>query len=227
MEKPQLLNSELAEFVGILLGDGSIGIYKSRSGNRELIQYRVQITCNSVDDKDYIKYLENLFNHLFSIKPRKSFRDIKTCDLRTFGRSLVEFLTNNVGLELAPKKGRAIIPDRYLDNDLELDILRGYFDTDGSVVITNNNGTIYPRLEMKICPSPMKDQFINILKRRGFRFGVYTIINNEVRIQMNGRSQLEKWIKEIGFHNQKHLDKIKKLNDSGGWRPRMTVCTLF
>ena len=98
-------------------------------------------------------------------------------------------------------------------------MLRGYFDTDGSVVITNNNGTIYPRLEMKICPSPMKDQFVDILRRRGFRFGVHKIVNDEVRIQMNGKNQMDKWVKEIGFSNQKHRDKVHRIREkinSGG-----------
>jgi len=97
-----------------------------------------------------------------------------------------------------------------MSNNLDILILRGYFDTDGCLVTTNNNGIIYPRLEMKICPSPMKNQFINILKKYGFNFGVYQIGKGKVRIQLNGKQQLKKWIKLIGFSNQKHLDKLKR-----------------
>ena len=82
-------------------------------------------------------------------------------------------------------------------------VLRGYFDTDGCVAITNNNGTIYPRLEMKIMPSPMKQQLQELLNMYGFKYGVYEIGRGEVRIQMNGKKQLEKWKKEIGFSNKK------------------------
>ena len=55
-----------------------------------------------------------------------------------------------------------------MKNNLALKVLRGYMDTDGCVVIFNNNGTKYPRLEMKVCPSPMQNQFIEILKKHHF-----------------------------------------------------------
>jgi hypothetical protein len=78
-------------------------------------------------------------------------------------------------------------------------------------VVTNNNGIIYPRLEMKICPSTMQKQFPEILQRRGFRFGAYDCGNGEKRIQMNGKKQLEKWMERIGFHNPKHVAKANRI----------------
>lgn len=205
---PLKFNSDLAEFIGILLGDGSIGIYKCKAGDKIKIQHKLQITCNSVDDKEYIRYLEVLIEKLFSVKPKKSFREGKTCDLRLFNKEIIIFLLHKIGLELSPKWKRAKIPNRYLRNDLEFDVLRGYFDTDGSVVLANNNGTIYPRLEMKVCPSPMQKQFIDILKRHKFNFGAYDIGKGKVRIQLNGKKQLKRWKDVIGFKNQKHINKV-------------------
>ena len=205
---PNKLNPKLAEFIGILLGDGSIGIYKCKAGDKIKIQHKLQVTCNSVDDREYIDYLENLVKELFGIKPRKSFRDKKTCDLRILHRDIIKFFLNEVGLKISPKWKRAKIPKTYMNTPLELDILRGYFDTDGCVVLTNNNGIMYNRLEMKICPSPMKKQFLDILRRYDFNFGVYDIGNGEVRVQMNGRKEIKKWLKIVGFSNQKHINKI-------------------
>ena len=88
--------------------------------------------------------------------------------------------------------------------------MRGYFDTDGCVVTANNNGICYPRLEMKVCPSPMQKQFVEILKKHNFRFGVYNIGKGKVRIQLNGKAQLTKWVRLVGFSNKKHADKIKR-----------------
>ena len=93
---------------------------------------------------------------------------------------------------------------------MDLQVLRGYFETDGCLVTANNNGTIYPRLEMKVSPSTMQKQFIAILKKYKFSFGVYQIGDGKVRIQLNGKPQLEKWIKSVGFSNQKHIDKISR-----------------
>lgn len=208
---PSKENSDFAEFIGILLGDGSIGIYECKAGNKIKTQHRVQITLNSVDDRQYIEYVKKLIAELFGIKPNTYWRGGKTFDIRIFNKELVSFLLNDVGLVRAPKKNRAKIPHMYIGSNLEEDIIRGCFDTDGCVVITNNNGVLYPRLEIKLCQSPMQDQIIGMLKRKGFRFGVYQVGSGEVRVQMNGVSQLKKWIKEIGFSNTKHSNKVKKI----------------
>lgn len=208
---PSKSNPNLAEFIGILLGDGSIGIYNCKAGNKIKIQHKIQITLNSVDDKEYIKYVMNLFRELFGIAAKPYHREGKTFDIRSFRKEIIRFLINDIGLRLAPKKHRAKIPDFYTDTAYELDIIRGYFDTDGSVVLANNNGTLYPRLEMKVCRSPMLNQFVNILQKSGFKFGVYQIGEDQFRIQLNGKKQLRKWEKLIGFKNSKHSKKAKSI----------------
>ena len=86
-------------------------------------------------------------------------------------------------------------------------VLRGYFDTDGSVVLTNNNGTLYPRLEMKISPSPMQRQLQILLNKYDFHYQTHNIGKGKVRIQMNGKNALRKWSTLIGFSNLKHRRK--------------------
>jgi hypothetical protein len=165
---------------------------------------------------EYLKYIVNLIRTLFGIEPKTKFRKSEnTVDIQVFNKNLIMFLINKVGLQTSPKWGRAVIPCIYLNTKFEKDILRGYFDTDGSIVVTNNNGIIYPRLEMKICPSPMQSSFIEILSRRKFRFGVYQIGRNNVRIQMNGKTQLEKWLKEIGMKNSRCIEKVNKIAGEG------------
>ena len=196
------INTEkLAELVGILLGDG----YLSSSTNR------VKISFNSKDDVEYISYVNNLLVELFDVKPILKQRvNENTAELYIFKRDIIRFLINNVGMKVSPKWNNAVIPSQFLSSKLDLQVLRGYFDTDGCLVTANNNGTIYPRLEMKVSPSPMQKQFIAILKKYKFSFGVYQIGDGKVRIQLNGKPQLEKWIKSVGFSNQKHIDKISR-----------------
>ncbi|MBD3209227.1 hypothetical protein GF367_02305 [Candidatus Woesearchaeota archaeon] len=57
-----------------------------------------------------------------------------------------------MGMRLSPKWGRARIPGMFMNRFFGRYVLRGYFDIDGSVVIANNNGPRYPRLEMKNKP---------------------------------------------------------------------------
>lgn len=208
MNKPSLENEDLAEFIGIMLGDGSIGEYECRTGDVVKTHRRVKVTLSGSEEK-YCDYIENLFEELFGISPIvRPRKNENTVDIAVYRKALLEFLVEEVGLKLAPKWERAEIPEFYCAKESYSDkILRGYFDTDGSVVLTDNNGTLYPRLEMKISPSPMQEQIIGILDQRGFRFGTYDIGKGKVRIQMNGKTQLRKWSDEIGFRNEKHVRK--------------------
>lgn len=200
--KPDNITPKLAEFVGIMLGDGYISYPK---------QQRVKISFNSIDDKEYLVKVTLLLKELFESKIITKHRSTENCsELYLFRRKDIRKIIHEVGLIPSPKWNRAVIPNWIFEHKLTKFVLRGYFDTDGCVVITNNNGIKYPRLEMKISPSPMQEQFIRILKEHDFRFGVYKIGKGKVRIQLNGKNQLQKWMQEISFSNQKHMRKAKQ-----------------
>ncbi|MBD3303595.1 hypothetical protein GF343_00455 [Candidatus Woesearchaeota archaeon] len=193
-----------AEFIGILLGDGSLSRYKSNNSQR------MKITLDS-REKEYSRHICNLIHMLFYIKPEVLYRKKEnTADIVLYNRRIISILLDEFGMASSPKWNRAVIPDLCLNKRLDLAVLRGYFDTDGCVVLTNNNGIAYVRLEMKISPSPMQKQLIDILEKRGFRFGVYDIGRGKVRVQMNGKTQLNKWLKLVNFHNQRHIEKVSK-----------------
>lgn len=186
---------KLSEFIGIMLGDGYF------------VNTRLKITLNSKEDLDYSAYVCNLIVEIFGVKPILKFRKNENAlDIFVFKRKVLKFL-DKCGLKKSPKWKRAIIPKIFMKYDLS--VLRGYFDTDGSVVITNNNGTLYPRLEMKISPSPMQKQFIKILKKYNFRFGAYDIGKGKKRIQINGKVELQKWFDLVGSSNRKHRKKAR------------------
>ncbi len=184
---------KIAEFVGIMLGDGYISYPKTP---------RIKIALNSIVDKEYLQFVYNLLREIFNTKVIIEHRkNENTSNLYMFERRIIRHIINNIGLVPSPKWERAIIPKWIIDEKLEKFVLRGYFDTDGSVVLTNNNGVLYPRLEMKVSPSPMQEQFITILKNYKFNFGSYAIGKGKVRIQLNGKKELKKWNEIIDFSN--------------------------
>ncbi len=204
----QVSTPEFAELAGILLGDGCLNIYRTHAHEKIKIKHQIKVTLDS-REAQYSVYVQQLMQNLFGKAPliRKRAGE-NAVDILLFGPQYLGLL-QKIGFVLAPKWNRAIVPACFLNPKIELCVIRGYFDTDGSVVITDNNGTIYPRLEMKISPSPMQAQLISILKRHNFHFGSYQIGKGKVRIQLNGKKQLRKWYDEIGFSNPRHLEKAK------------------
>jgi len=193
-------NKELAEFVGIMLGDGYINYPK---------QPRIKITLNSITDKDYLIFVKNLLSNIFQVNIiEKQRKKQNAADLFIFNRNTIRLIINKIQLIPSPKWNRAIIPSWIFERGLEKYVIRGYFDTDGCVVITDNNGIRYPRLEMKVSPSPMQEQFQTILRKYNFKFGTHNIGKGKVRIQLNGKKELKKWNELIGFSNPKHQVKF-------------------
>lgn len=98
----------LAEFVGILLGDGNLGIYQSRADGRIKTQYRIKVTLNSQRDKEYSIYVAKLFETVFGKPPVVwKRRDANAVDLFLFGERHLSYLTS-LGMVLSPKWARAI-----------------------------------------------------------------------------------------------------------------------
>ena len=211
------MDDKLAELIGILLGDGSINVYQRR--DRPGKQYRVKITLNSEKDREYAGYVSGLFRDVFGEIPRKYFRKgEKTLDLIIRKRKVVQALVQH-GMVQSPKWGRARIPQKFLEKRLARFVLRGYMDTDGCITVFDNNGTEYPRIEMKVCPSPMQKQLVHAITSFGIEPRVNPLDRGKIRIMIAGRKKLIMWKKEIGFSNPRN-GKIAGKNYSGEWNSR-------
>jgi len=49
-----------------------------------------------------------------------------------------------------------------------------------------------------------------MLKDNDLKFGAYQIGNGKIRVQMNGKLQLNLWLNKIGFSNVKHIFKARR-----------------
>lgn len=116
-------SQKLAEFVGIMLGDGGI--------TRE----QATITLNTDADKKYIKYVGNLGKSLFGQKPKISARkDCRATNLRYSGIKLIEFLLK-IGLKQGDKVKQQVSVPTWVMNSIKYKIacLKGLMDTDGCI----------------------------------------------------------------------------------------------
>lgn len=111
---------ELAEFVGIMLGDGHIseGQVKITLGNKE---------------QDFVNYIISLFKKLFDCE-LKTFKTNKGYTVLYIGFiKLVRYL-RNMGLRNNKVREQVGVPKWILGKEeYKTNFLRGFFDTDGSV----------------------------------------------------------------------------------------------
>lgn len=205
--KSMEFEKELAELIGILLGDGSLAIYKSYPYGREKTQYRIKITLNSIKDLQYSKYVSHLIEKIFHRKPVMYKRKGEnTLDVFVFGKKHLQFLLD-LGLVLSPKWNRAKIPKKFLKRGLGKFVLRGYVDTDGCVYVNRKN---YPTIQMKVCPSPMQEQIVNEIRKLGLKPYIQKLDKGKIDIMIHGRKRLKLWNDIIGFSNDRNKNKANK-----------------
>lgn len=204
----------LAEFIGIMLGDGNIGRYNTRADDRIKVQHRIKVTLDS-RNLEYIGYVYNMFKKVLNVEPRIYFKkDENAVDIATFIKDKFNYLTNEVGLKISPKINNMIIPHPYNKGVLGLFVLKGLFDTDGCVSVFNNNNVIYPRIEIRLSPCPAQKQIFQILVEQGFNFKVQNLDRGHIKIRISGKNELIKWFDLVGSSNPIHINKAKQFIDS-------------
>ena len=106
------MESKMAEFIGIMLGDGSIGIYNTKAGNRIKKHRVVKVTLDS-RNKLYINYVSNLMKEVLNVEPRLHFKKKENAvDICTFRKDALNYILNDVGLKMSPKWNNMEIPKK-------------------------------------------------------------------------------------------------------------------
>lgn len=197
-------SKELAEFVGIMLGDGGIS------------KYQTTITLNKIDDSLYIIYVRNLIKNLFGVTAScVLIKNTKALNIIVSRRDLVIFCNKTLGLPIGDKIKQSInIPPWILMNDNYLKhCIRGLVDTDGSIFWEThkaNKKYSYPRLNFTSASKLLtKNTFKALLK-----FGFHPKIRRGGRsIQIEKIEEICKYWKVIGSSNSKHQKKLLKIKD--------------
>ncbi len=208
------VDKDLALLYGILLGDGCI----SKVGKNH---HFVEICGHLEDDLPFLNNIKPIVERIRSKKVRIKKRpsqgklEMGFCDKKMF------LLFKNIGFPVG-KKGKKLKISSFFGEKYYREIIKGYFATDGCLVLTNNNGIIYPRIEFSSISKVLLKQVLDYLKKEGIQGSLYVSHkyennwNNLYRIQFNGKNNLEKFIEKIGFTNPKHKKKYEKWKKNGG-----------
>lgn len=204
--EPKLLikksSKELAELVGIILGDGNIW---SKKG-----YYYVNICGDSEKDKDYLlNYVKPLFEKLFKQKMYYYFaKEGKELFLSKGSRDIV-FTLNHFGIKAGnKKKNNAKIPKWIFRSNSYLKVcIRGLIDTDGSLCpITGRN---YNYIWFSSNIEGIRESFSLAMEQLGLKTSKWNIRPNRTPdIYIGSKEMIKKYIETISFKNQRHLSKL-------------------
>lgn len=193
-------DEKLAEFVGIMLGDGNI---YSRADKGI---FQIKITSNSFTDRDFvINFIKPLIENLFKLKVSVSFdKGRQGMNLRVASVDLVAFLSS-LGLISGDKiKNKVTIPPWIkVDNNLLISCIRGLIDTDGTVFRTSktsNRWVIGFKNNNRILLEDVRNGLIDL------GFHPTKIITNAIFIAR--KNEIGLFIEKINFSNSKHRMKL-------------------
>lgn len=212
-------NEKTAELIGLSFGDGGL-TYRSKSK-----RVKFQLRGHLIEDREhYDNYIIPLFNKeimfpLFS-------RDVGIVfnkRINFYGLSVesvkIERPLNYLGIP-SGVKGELSIP-KWIKDDKKclLTFLRGFFDTDGSIFcqrnysIKNNKFHTQIRIYLSCTSKRLMYDIYESLKSLGYKVLIYSYKpskggkRNSYTVKISGGIQVNKWMKEIGSKNPKHITK--------------------
>lgn len=191
---------ELAELIGVILGDGCLG------GNHQL-----KISFNNKTDQQYSQYLRHILNKLFMVNCHIYYRKNNNgADIVVSSSSLVDFLEKQ-GLVKGNKVKQQVAVPPWINKkkEYQLACLRGLMDTDGGLYLHryNSNGRSYKYMKLCFtnCSRPLLGFVFEVLKSLDFK--VYLI---RPHVSIYAVSEVKRYFSEVGSHNQKHIFRFKE-----------------
>jgi hypothetical protein len=209
------------ELIGVILGDGCIKYYPSHK------VYTLEITGDAKDDQEYFSKLSKLITSITNKTPTVRIsidKKKRALRLELHSKKFLEFLLNDVGITNKKKSFNAEIPKKYLEWKYSKHIIRGIFETDGSLYFSKSKKikyTSYPRIEIKTSSKKLALQIFELLKQKAFKVQKRpSKTDKTIRVYLSGSEMLNKWLKEIGFSSMKKYSKYLFWKKFGYYIPK-------
>lgn len=193
-------SKELAEIIGILIGDGGIS------------NFQVKVTLGLEKDKDYAFFVKSSFENFFGVSASliETKKD-STIEVVVSSRALVEFLVN-CGLPIGNKIKQAIDIPIWIKNNIKWarSCLRGIFDTDGCVYLDTHKSKsgLYKSINVAFTSASPKllVSISEILESEG----LMPTITSKWSIRLRRSKEVVNFFEIIGSNNQKHLGRYRR-----------------
>lgn len=180
-------SGDLAEFVGILLGDG------------HLTSTQVTVTLGNKEN-DYVRYVAGLMEKLYGISP-KIITSKKGYKVVYLGSTVLVRYFKKMGLAHNKVKAQVNIPKWiFQKKDFMKQVVKGLFDTDGSVYKLKYG----IQLSFTNRSMPLLTSYKKILRKLGFSPSQIS----DYRVYITKQEDIKKFTDEIGFSNFKHKERL-------------------
>ncbi|MDI6643004.1 MAG: LAGLIDADG family homing endonuclease [Candidatus Hodarchaeaceae archaeon] len=209
---PTRLSPELAYFIGLMAGDGSLS---SKLKGRSVA---VRFSNNDLGEK-YAKLVRELFGKDVEVSPAS---DERAADFR-FGNLAVFKLPRSLGIQ---KPEKLYIPREVTCNrELAIAYLRGLFDTDGSVYDRRCKNRKRGGIELTTVYKEFAEQIQSLLFRLGIpaylwkrkprtyarRDGALIKSGTQYRIFITQNASIDRFAELIGFSVSRKREKLEKI----------------
>lgn len=193
------LSTKLAEFIGVLLGDGHVN------------KRQVTVSLNLTTDFEYSEYVSNLAYKLFKIKPYLLPWKKTNCltiglSSTSLGEKLQEF-----GLKLGNKVKNQVDVPVWIQNSPEYATycLRGLFDTDGCVYIDNHtvNKVLYRNIALNFTNRSIP--LLNFWKKQLECLGFHPTQKTPYSVFLRREDEIKLYFQLVGTSNPKHGKKYE------------------
>lgn len=188
-------STTLAEFLGILFGDGHVG------------KYQTTITLDSETDAEYAEYVAAVIQKNFQIIPhvrkRKHARAVEICI------SSVEFSEKMIRFGMVSGKkinGDLKIPEWIFRSNAYLAaFIRGLFDTDGSVYseekVIRNKTYHYVGMTITSASPKLRVDLMHAFRQLGY---APTCTDRQTSVFLRKKKDIMRYFDQISSHNPKH-----------------------
>jgi len=191
-------SEELAEFVGIMMGDGGIS------------EYQTVITLHHIDDFEYASFVMNTIKRLFRVTPSIYHSPKKSVNNIVVSRKeLVKYL-HELGLPVGNKIRQQFDIPKWIKDDRKFSIacLRGLVDTDGCIFThrykVKGKWYAYKKLSFTSASKPLRKSVFAFL----YEFGFHPRITEE-DVRLSSIEDMRQYFLSIGSHNPKHLRRYE------------------
>ncbi len=204
------LTPELAEIMGILMGDGHLGI------DLDYKQYALNICGNMNEDYEHYDYINYLFYKIFNTKLRLSNWIERNAIMARIGSKAILTFFDEIGFPIGNKNDNANIPNliKKSSSKHKINFLRGLADTDFCLTFkrtSKNSVHKYPVIKGSFKSKDLIEDLVKLLTALNIPFSIvrdekafdkrFNKCDLKQVIYINGIKNLELWMAKIGFNN--------------------------